>query len=503
MSKKLIINCDSREIRVGAIENERLVDLYIQRPENQRVVGNIYKGRVENVLPGMQAAFIDIGLEKNAFLYVDDAVPTNHSGGANNPTNLDIQNVLRQGQEIVVQVIKEPFGTKGARVSTNINIPGRYVVLMPLSKYIGISRKIEMELERERLRTISEGLFGKEQMGLIVRTVADGVTDRQLEVDYLYLKGLWEKVQKNLTKVKTPGLVHRDLEILPRVIRDVFTEDVNEVVIDTYEDYVAIVKIIESIAPHKKSCVTHYKGKDPIFHHYLIEQELDKALKQKVWLKSGGYLIIDHTEALTVIDVNTGKFVGQSSLEETVVTTNVEAAREVAFQLRLRNISGIIIVDFIDMHIEGNQQKVLRVLEEELKKDRNKTHLLGITKLGLVEITRKKVRKSLNEFIMGTCQTCHGTGKTWSKEATTNKIDREVRHFLRYSKDDAIVIELHEDIVSEFKGEQEEHIHRLEDEFGKRIFIRIKKHVPLQHFNIVFSGEVRDATRIAKLTNFN
>ncbi|OEF98356.1 Rne/Rng family ribonuclease [Desulfuribacillus alkaliarsenatis] len=496
MGKKLIINCDSREFRVGVLEDEALREIYIQRPLSERLVGNVYKGRVSNVLPGMQAAFIDIGLEKNAFLYVSDAIVANHLEEQGTTDDVQINQILKQGQEVVVQVVKEPFGTKGARVSVNINIPGRYIVLMPLSKHIGISRKIEDEQDRSRLKEIAQSLFEKDQLGMILRTVANTVDRRQIEMDYKLLLGIWENIQRTVKIQKTPSLVHRDLEIVPRVIRDVLTEDVEEIVIDTHDEYRAISKILENIAPHLISSVTHYKGDAPIFDHYGIEDSLSKVVKSKVWMKNGGYLIIDHTEALTVIDVNTGKFVGQRNLEDTVVSTNVEAAKEVAAQLRLRNISGIIIVDFIDMHVEENQQKVLQVMEEELQKDSNKTHLLGITRLGLVEITRKKIRKSLHDVLLDTCPTCHGSGKVLSDIAIANRIDREIRHYLRHTKDEAIIVEMHPRIAADFKGANNENQQFIEQQFGKRIFIREKEFVDIEHFNIIYSGDEKEAAAL-------
>ena len=496
MGKQLIVNCDAREIRIGVLEDGKPVDLYFQRSIDQRLVGNIYKGRVINILPGMHAAFIDIGLEKNAFLFVDDVVTDTVENVSKAKKDTPISSLLHQGQDLLVQVIKEPFGTKGARVSTNINIPGRYSVLMPLSDYIGVSRKIEDELDRTRLRTWATALCEKDQHGIILRTVAGKTDYQQINADYEYLTGIWNGIRKRAEVAKTPSVVHLDLEILPRILRDILNDEIEEIVVDTFEEYKAVSKLVQESGGLSKPSVIHYKQTVPIFDYFQIENAIEQALRRKVWLHNGGYLVLDTTEALTVIDVNTGKYVGKRNLEETVVNTNIEAAKEVALQLRLRNISGIIIIDFIDMHIEENQKKVLQVLEQELKKDLNKTQLLGITKLGLVEITRKKVRKSLHELLYTGCTCCAGKGKVLSDVTIANKIDREVRFYLRHTKDEAIIIELHTDIQDVFLGEDGENIREIETKFSRKVFVRSCLQCERQHFRIIFSGDEEDARKL-------
>ncbi len=493
MGKQLIVNCDAREIRIGMLEDGKLVDLYFQRSVDQRLVGNIYKGRVHDILPGMQAAFVDIGLEKNAFLYVDDVVTDTVENVSKIKKDIPISSLLHQGQELLVQVIKEPFGTKGARVSTNINIPGRYSVLMPLSDYIGISRKVEEEADRTRLRTWATSLCERDQHGIILRTVAGNADYQQIQADYEQLSGVWRAIRKRAEAVKTPSVVHQDLEIVPRILRDILNDEIAEIVVDRFDEYLAVSKMVEQSEGQSKPEVTHYHRNVPIFDYFEIESEIEQALRPKVWLRNGGYLIFDTTEALTVVDVNTGKYVGKRNLEETVVNTNIEAAKEIALQLRLRNISGIIIVDFIDMHIDENQKRVLQILEQELKKDRNKTQLLGITKLGLVEITRKKIRKSLHEVFYEGCTCCGGRGKVLSDITIANKIDREVRFYLRHTKDEAIVVEMHADVQEVFSGIDGEHIQEIKTMFGKQILIRSCAQVDRQHFRIVFSGDEREA----------
>ncbi|PHJ37248.1 ribonuclease G, partial [Desulforamulus profundi] len=398
MLKEIVINVQEEETRVAVLEDRVLMEVYIERSQNQRLVGNIFKGKVENVLPGMQAAFVDIGLEKNAFLYVEDAQPARNPEAANQPgLNVNIGDILKQGQEIIVQIVKEPIGTKGPRVTTHITLPGRYLVLMPTVDYIGISRRIESEKERERLKELAARVK-PEGMGVIVRTVAEGVDEEEFRQDILLLSKLWRKIQSRSANSSAPNLLHRDLELVQRMLRDIFSEDVDRLTLDSRSEYEKTLEILDMIDPKLKLKV-FLDERENIFEDYGISTELEKALKRKVWLKCGAYLVIDQAEALTAVDVNTGKFVGSTTLEDTVLRTNLDAAVEIARQLRLRNIGGIIIVDFIDMAEEEHRNQVLATLEEEIKKDKTKTNILGITQLGLVEMTRKKVRPSLAEVV--------------------------------------------------------------------------------------------------------
>ena len=401
MFKEIVVNVGEEETRVAVLEDNVPVEIYIERAVNQRLVGNIFKGQVENVLPGMQAAFVNIGLEKNAFLYVEDALPARSSevngqggtalGGAN------ICDILKQGQEVLVQIVKEPIGTKGPRVTIHITLPGRYLVLMPTVDYIGISRRIESEKERERLKDLASRVK-PEGMGIIVRTVAEGVEEEEFRQDIVLLTKLWRKILSRAAHGPAPNLVHRDLELVQRILRDIFTEDVDRLTLDSRYECEKVLDLLDITGPRLKLKV-FFDERENIFEEYGIEQEIEKALKRKVWLKCGGYLVIDQAEALTAIDVNTGKYVGTINLEDTVHKTNLEAAREIGRQLRLRNIGGIVIVDFIDMSEEGHRQEVLQTLEAEIKRDKTKTNILGLTQLGLVEMTRKKVRPSLAEVL--------------------------------------------------------------------------------------------------------
>lgn len=403
MKREIVVDVRAGQTRVALLEEGVLVELYLEEGPGDRLVGNIYRGRVKNVLPGMQAAFVDIGLARNAFLHAGDLLPPG------TPFLPGISDLLKPGQEIVVQVVKEPMGTKGARVTTRITLPGRYLVLMPTVNYIGISRRIEEEEERERLRELALRCRPP-GMGLIVRTAARGAAEEDLFREVEVLCALWEKICRRAEEHPVPGLIHRDLELVQRTLRDVFTGDVHRLVVNSRAAYEAIMDWLELVAPALRYRVFLREGED-LFWFYGLEPEIRRALARRVWLACGGYLVFDQTEALTVIDVNTGKYVGGASLEETVLKTNLEAAREIARQLRLRNIGGIIIIDFIDMSREDHRRQVLKVLEEELARDRTRTQVLGITQLGLVEMTRKKTRPSLAELLLRTCPCCEGQGR--------------------------------------------------------------------------------------------
>lgn len=411
MYREILVQVAENETKVAVLEEGQLAEIYVERGQNRRLVGNIYKGVIKNVLPGMQAAFVDIGLEKNAFLYVQDVLVNIETRQPN------IRDLVKEGQEIVVQIVKEPVGTKGARITTKITLPGRYLVLMPLVDYVGISRRIEDEVERERLKEIAEQLK-PEKAGLIVRTVAEGALKEVFSQDLQILLKMWERIVLRIKNTSGPVLLHQDLELVQRVLRDVFSEDVQKLSINSR---VIMEKVIDYLdvfdAGLKNRVFLSDTGK--LFEKHVIEQEIIQALKRKVWLKSGGYIVIDQTEALTAIDVNTGKFIGATDLADTVFRTNCEAAREIVRQLRLRNIGGIIIIDFIDMDTEGHRQKVLTVLEEELKKDKVKTHILGITSLGFVEMTRKKIRPSLSGSLEKKCPYCEGKGRILSEQTET------------------------------------------------------------------------------------
>lgn len=402
---------NSRKLRAAVFEQGNLMDVFEEEGASSHLVGNMYRGRVENVLPGMQAAFVDIGLDKNAFLYVGDAVPSRFEEDekVDQAAHIRIEHVLKPRQELLVQVIKEPVGTKGARISVNLTLPGRYVVLLPQVSYIGVSRKIQDNNERARLRDLAD-LAKPEGMGVIIRTLAEGIDGDEIAEDIAQLVEIWQALQPKIPHVSLPGLVHKDVDLISRLVRDWIDQDVEKITVDQDEVALILRKAMKEIE-HPAAKQIHVVTGEDLFAKYGVDDEIRKTLRSKVWLKSGGYLVIQQTEALIVVDVNTGKYVGQRSLEETVVHTNLEAAKEIARQLRLRNLGGIIIIDFIDMTSQENQQKVIEALETACAKDKTKSQVLGLTQLGLVEMTRKKVGQTLAIRYTSPCPTCDGSGR--------------------------------------------------------------------------------------------
>ena len=439
MEQKIIINYDPKQTRVALLEDGKVVEIYFERPLHQGLVGNIYKGVVENVLPGMQAAFVNIGEERNAFYYVDE-VPQ-PGGEEANEGKLPIQRLLRVKDEVLVQVMKESFGSKGARLTGQITLPGRYLVLMPGLNYVGVSRRIVSQEERERLKKEMENLHPP-NMGVIVRTAAEGADTNSLKNDLQNLLHIWQKINNQFPKVKAPALLYRDPALIYQIVRDLFNDHVVQLIIDNKEQYNKIMEHLDCFSPHLKERMVYYDKRQPIFEHFAIEEEIERSLSRMVWLKCGGYLVFDETEALTAIDVNTGKYTGKSNLEETILKTNLEAVEEIARQIRLRDIGGIIIIDFIDMHLPENRQLVLEKLKQEMNKDRTKSHVLGITSLGLVEVSRKKVKQGLSAVMMQPCPYCHGKGKTLSLEAVSSKVERELKQILLHEDVEAILVEM-------------------------------------------------------------
>ncbi len=467
----------------------------IERPLQYRVVGNLYKGIVANVLPGMQAAFIDIGLEKNAFLYVDD-VFTDESEESPPPARISIEKLLRAGEEIMVQVIKEPFGSKGARVTGEITIPGRYLVLVPGADYIGVSKRIESQTERERLRREVEKLKPKE-LGLIVRTVAEGVDIEIMKQDLQFLVQLWNRILTRFQQKAAPAILYQDLSLTCRIARDLFVEEFSSFLVDDEHEYDKVREIVEYISPHLKSKVKHYKEKEPIFERYGVEKELEKALSRQVWLKSGGYLVFDETEALTVVDVNTGRYIGRRNLADTILKTNLEAAEEIARQVRLRDIGGIIIIDFIDMSLEEHRRKVIDRLNISIKNDRTKTYILGLTNLGLVEMTRKKVRQDLSEYLQQPCPYCSGSGKVLTPLVVSTRIESELINQLREEKSEAVLVEMHHEVAAIIIGSGGGNLKKLEEELNRRIFIRGAEDVHVEQYRIVARGSQKKIQDLA------
>lgn len=451
---QIIVDAGISENRLALVEDGELVELYIERRNNRRMVGNIYKGRVANVLPGMQAAFIDIGLEKNCFLYVKDALEQDlFNKDELCCKNISITDVVKQGQEIVVQVIKESLGTKGARVTTNITLPGRYLVLMPNTTYIGVSRRIVCSEERERLREEIEQLRPND-MGIIVRTVAEGKNRDDFNEDIKFLLKLWRKIEREKKSGTVPRLIHRDFDLISKTIRDTFSKDIDNFIINNAEEYQIALELVELLSPSLKSRVSYFDETIEIFDYYGIKSQIDKCLNRKIWLKNGGYIIIDSTEAFTVIDVNTGKYVGKTDLKDTVFKTNIEATGEIAKQLRLRGIGGIIIIDFIDMMGGGDNQKVIDALEKALSKDKTKSKVLGMTQLGLVEMTRKKVRQGLDRLLQKRCQYCNGTGRLANEYALLYKFEKEMIRIGTHTNAEAVIFEVNPTVLQVLQKEE-------------------------------------------------
>lgn len=406
--KQIVVHCEEGLTSAALLEEGQLAEYYVERPCDKIRVGDIYMGKVVNILPGMGAAFVDIGYSKNAFLYIDDLLPANLEKQPK--VKPSIHQLLQEGQEIMVQISKEPVGTKGARVTIHFSLPGRWIVYMPHADYIGVSRKVESDGERARLKHIAEQLKNPGE-GLIIRTVAEGESLEALQGDLNFLRDLWNRISEQSAKVKAPESLYRDLGLIPRLVRDVFTDEVDELIIDNAGERKLITELTQAMTPNIAGRIKVYSEAPPIFHSYGVHEELEKAYQARIWLKNGGYLHIDQTEALTVIDVNTGKYIGSVNLEQTVFETNLEAAEQIARLIRLRDIGGIVIVDFIDMNREEHRQRIIERLELLTKRDRTKSQIVGWTQLGLLEMTRKKVRNNMDALFFKPCPACGGSGK--------------------------------------------------------------------------------------------
>jgi ribonuclease G len=506
VASEIICNTTGRETRVALMENGRLVELLLDRGDERGFVGNVYLGRVVRVLPGMQAAFVDIGLERAAFLYVGDIytdvlklsardadegvedglppVSDDSPRATTRPGQPPIQDLLKEGQEIVVQVAKDPIGTKGARVTTHIAMPGRFLVFMPTVEHVGISRRIDKDKERRRLRDFVEKNRQK-GAGYIVRTVCAGQPTESLKADMDYLQRSWDRVQELAKTKKAPAQLHADHGLVIRAVRDLYDEQIARMVVDDKKVFDDVRAFMSDFMPNMKDRVHLYRGSEPVFDTYGVEVEIARSLGRKVWLKSGGYLVIDQTEALMAIDVNSGKFVGSSSLEETTLMTNLEAVEEVVHQLRLRNMGGIIIIDFIDMDREANREKVSKALEEALRKDRARTNVLRISELGLVEMTRKRVQEGLDRYLMESCPTCTGTGVVRSRATLAFDILREIRREAdRSPKAEILYVNTTSDIADLLYGGHFSDLETVEGELGKRVVIRAHGHYHPEQFEV-------------------
>lgn len=524
MANEIVMNVTPGETRIAKFEDGVLVDLAIERDSDVQVAGNIYLGRITRVLPGMQAAFVDIGLEKAAFLYVADVVPDlfeslqededeedgegeseseDDSEGEDKEKKEDryrsrrpfrrykprrpplprIENVVKEGQTIVVQIVKEPIRTKGARITSHISLPGRYLVFMPTVNHIGISRRIGSYQERSRLREILKK-NKPANGGFIARTSCTGVSEEKLIEDVKNLQETWQKIYEKQERGRPSECLYTDLDIVMRSVRDNLSYEIDRLIIDSKEDYDRVISYVERNMSEMKDRIELYDKDTPLFDVYGIEHEINRALGKKVWLKSGGYLIIDTAEALTAIDVNTGKFVGKKDFDDTIKQTNLEAVQEITYQLKLRSIGGIIIIDFIDMVRRSDRIDVYRTLRDELKRDRVKTTISKISDLGLIEMTRKRKRESLTQMLSETCVYCHGTGFVKTPITVAFEIFREIRRVYATISSRSILVETHPRVAKILFNEGRERLEQLEERLGKRIVIETDEALDIESFEI-------------------
>ncbi len=489
MSEEILINVTPQETRVAFVENGVLQEVHIERAQKRGLVGNIYKGKVCRILPGMQAAFIDVGLERTAFLHAADIASPSAEPKTkveNGRSHEDISSLLREGQEVVVQVIKDPMGSKGARLTTQVSIPSRYLVFMPGTTHIGVSQKIDSEEERQRLKDMIALLAPEFEMGgYILRTVAEGVNEDAIRNDMQFLQKLWITIQQRTKEAKSPAMIHDDLQIVMRTMRDLGSCDIEKIRIDSRETYEKVKKFTCKFISHLADRVEHYPGERPLFDLYGIEDEIHKALERKIQLKSGGYLIIDQTEAMTTVDVNTGAFVGHRNQEETIFKTNLEASQAIVRQLRLRNLGGIIIIDFIDMMDAEHRRQVLRALEKNLERDSVKSQISEVSVLGLVEMTRKRTRESLEHVLCQTCPTCHGRGSLPSAETVCYEIFREIMREARQFDAKKLLVLASQAVIDMLVDEESTSLAELEGFINKPIQLQVEMEYTQEQFDVV------------------
>jgi ribonuclease G len=514
MNREIVVNSSLVETRVAVIEDGTLVELLIDDSHTQNLAGNIYKGRVLKILPGMQAAFVDIGLSRDAFLYVrdiyeetdayeellalgeeveaaDEADPEDDEGPPARQRNrprrsqqVSIEELIQEGQELLVQVAREPLGSKGARITSHVTLPGRYLVYMPTESHVGVSRKIEKEGERSRLKQIIEEV-NQQNEGVIVRTAGVGRAKADIHADFEFLRSTWLTIRAKAETLKAPALVQKDLDLIFRIFRDLITKDVTRLVVDSAAEYERCLAYTESLFPELRQLLFLYTEDEPIFKSFGIEREVEKALRSKVWLKSGGYLVIEQTEALVSVDVNTGKYVGKNDFEETILKTNREAAAEIARQVRLRDLGGIIIIDFIDMARQENRDKVMAELKEALKVDRSPTNVSLLSELGLVEMTRKRVRQGLNQSLSQTCAACGGLGWVRSTASIAHQALREVEWRLARKLLPRIKIRAAADLIAWIKAEEAEILQALTRTLGGDIDLQVEETYPPGKYSLL------------------
>jgi len=530
MKREILINANPRETRVAIIEDDQLVELLVDRPEARRMVGDIYLGRVEAVLPGIQAAFVDIGTEKSAFLHASDLVfpedepdddddddddedddkDSDDGGGASagggggggggrgrrrRAKAPPIQDVLKRGQDLIVQVSKEPISTKGPRVTAQVSMAGRFLVYMPFAERVGVSRKIGEREARKRLRAQVEAVLPKNSGGVIVRTVGEDVTQETLERELTTLIGQWKKIKRKTHFVRAPSLIHRETSLTRGLMRDVFSTKVEQVTVDSKQVHNEIMEYLKGIAPELIDRIKLYEDVTPLFDKANIEQELRDLFKRRCDLPSGGYLIIEPTEALVSVDVNSGRYTGKKDPEKTIFKTNVEAAREVARQARLRDLGGIIVCDFIDMETKANRDKVLQELRTHLGRDRARTKAFAVSELGLIEMTRQRVRQSHLQNMTEACQTCHGTGRVFTAETIARRVERSVRRAGLEGKKDPMVVRIHPDVAMYVLENEKDLIKKLEKAVGFGVELRDDPLLRPDEFKLVVKSAGRDVTQ--------
>jgi len=537
MKREILINANPRETRVAIIEDDQLAELLVDRPDARRMVGDIYLGRVEAVLPGIQAAFVDIGTEKSAFLHASDLVfpedeadaddaaddddddeaddadeadgdepkagkPNRRGGGggggggrrrkANAPP---IQDVLKRGQDLIVQVSKEPISTKGPRVTAQVSLAGRFLVFMPFASRVGVSRKIGEREVRKRLRAQVEEVLPKDSGGVIVRTVGEDVTKETLELELNTLIGQWKRIKRKTHFVRAPNLIHRETSLTRGLIRDVFSTKVEQVTVDSKQVYNEIIEYLKGIAPELIDRIKLYEEKEPLFDTANIEQELRDLFKRRCDLPSGGYLIIEPTEALVSVDVNSGRYTGKKDPEKTILKTNVEAAREIARQIRLRDVGGIVVCDFIDMDTKANRDKVLQELRQHLSRDRARTKAFQVSELGLVEMTRQRVRQSHLQAMTEACPVCHGTGRVFTAETIARRVERSIRRAGLEGKKDPLVVRVHPDVAMYVLENERDLIKKLEKSVSFSLELRDDPLLRPDEFKLVVKSAGRDVTQ--------
>ena len=502
MARRIIVNAGLAETRVAVLESGLLTELAIERRRRPSIVGNVYKGVVTNVLPGMQAAFVDIGLAKDAFLYAGDVtanvgeyermmlaeeeadIELEEAPERERREIVPIDDLLRKGQEVLVQVSKESLGTKGARVTSFISLPGRYLVFMPQVSHIGVSRRIKDERERDRLRRLVKAMRPA-QGGVIIRTAAEEKGEEEFAQDLEFLGRLWAQIQARFAQAPAPSLIHEEVDLVFRVVRDLFTPEVEEILIDAEEEYRKGLEYARALVPALAHRVRLYEGREPIFEATGVEKELEKALRRKVWLKSGGYLVIDQTEALVSIDVNTGKYVGKRDFEETILKINLEAVNEIVRQIRLRDLGGIIIIDFIDMDQEDHRQQVSRALRKAMVQDKSRTNILEISELGLVEMTRKRVRQDLRALLSQPCPVCRGTGVVRSEATIAAEIFRKIQAAARDVGGQEILLRVNPEMATYLQEQEPEALERLQREIQRKVTLQAAPGLHKEEYEII------------------